>query len=175
MCEPLSIAVGSVALGRACIQLSIFITDTWKVDSVTDVLRKEIDELSTVLTDISKSFCDPEKSANSLKTGQQHWKNVERLIKECEGTLACLHRHLVGLPNSQGKSRLFRRPLKKLKLELKSGEITLFQQQIAFYRRTISMSLQMITMHVLLCYITDIYLVLLFWPTKVTGRILMRN
>jgi hypothetical protein len=159
MCEPLSIAVGSAALGRLCVQITLFITATWKVDRETDVLRQEIDGLSTVLTDISRSFCDPEKSANSLRSGQQHWQNVERLITECQGTLTSLHRHLRNLPdNSQGASRFFRRPLKKLKLELKSGEITLFQQQIAFYRRTISMSLQMITMYNILTFFADVVL-----------------
>jgi methyl-accepting chemotaxis protein len=150
--DPLSIATASASLAGFCVKLSTiiynFIDKSQHVERTVQVLRVEIDSLSQVLTSISVNFNDHSLAETALdsQTGHeaQHWKNFEGLMDDCKETLEALEHVLEPMKK---KSRPFARPVKQFKLEQMSREIELLKQQIAAYRQTMSLSLQLITVY----------------------------
>jgi hypothetical protein len=153
MLEPLSIVVASAGLVDTCVKLTghiyTFVNKNQNIDTATSVLGIEIDSLSRVLRSITTSFNDPTLAATALKsqTGHeaQHWENVRRSMDDCKVTLAELERILVKVNKTDGG--FLRRPKKVMKLAMKEQNIALFKQQIAAYRQTMQLSLQLITVY----------------------------
>jgi hypothetical protein len=151
--DPLSIAAGSATLVGSCAKLSLaiinFVNKSQNVDTAVRVLGIEIDSLSSVLSSISLKFSDSSLAAAALdpETGHEpHWRNVRRSMDDCGETLGGLQRILDAV--KQSESRFLRRVRKQITLEFKSGEISLLKQQIAAYRQTMQLSLQMITVYI---------------------------
>ena len=150
--DPLSIATASASLAGFCLALSTviqnFIDKSQYVEITVQVLRVEINALSQVLTSISVHFNDHSLAETALdsQTGHdaQHWKNFEGLMDDCKETLAALEHALERMAK---KSWSLARPVKQFKLEQRSGEMELLKQQIAAYRQTMSLSLQLITVY----------------------------
>ena len=121
------------------------------MDNDIRVLGTEVDQLSSVLDSISESFKDPSlaHSVLMLQTGHeaQHWRNVCRSLDDCKETLTTLEGILETVKTKEGG--FLRRPKTRVKLDMNSGDISLCKQQIAAYRRTMQLSLQLITVQVL--------------------------
>jgi hypothetical protein len=69
-------------------------------------------------------------------------------MDDCKSTLENMEKLLA--PVGKGKGGLLSRVRSQVKLELKSDEISLLKQQITAYRQTMHLSLQLITMQVIL-------------------------
>jgi hypothetical protein len=150
--DPISIATASVHLVGACGRLSgyiyTFIKKTQTVDTAVRVLDIEINSLSQVLGSLATSFSDPLVASVALEaqTGHkgQYWQTVKKSMDDCKGTLASLERILEKVVKSEA-GNLFRRSNKQIKLSMNILEIDLLKQQVAAYRQTMQLALQMIT------------------------------
>jgi hypothetical protein len=150
--DPISVVTTSAALVAFCAKLSkkifTFVNNSQQVDTSVHVLDVEIESLSQVLRSISVGFSDSSLATKALEpqTGheERHWKDFKRSMDDCKGTLEALDRILEPM---RSESRLFGRPIKQIKLEKRATEISLLKQQIAAYRQTMSLSLQLITMY----------------------------
>jgi len=149
--DPISILTTSAALAGTCVKIYTYIKSIQGVDNDIRVLGTEVDQLSIVLDSISESFKDPllAHSALESQTGHeaQHWRNVFRSLNDCKETLTTLEEILETMKSKV--SGFLRRPKSRIKLDMNSGEISLCKQQIAAYRRTMQLSLQLITVYVL--------------------------
>lgn len=120
------------------------------VDNDIRVLGVEVDQLSRVLDSISDSFNDPclADAALESQTGHegQHWRNFRRSLDDCKEILAGLEGILEKVKGREGG--FLRRAKSRVKLDMSSGDILLLKQQLAAYRRTMQMSLQLITVYV---------------------------
>jgi hypothetical protein len=114
------------------------------------VLGIEIESLSHVLRSINTSFSDPSlaKVALNAHTGHeaQHWENVRQSMRDCKETLERLEQVLEKV--NKGDSGFLWRPKKTIKLNMKMETIALLKQEIAAYRQTMQLSLQLITVYV---------------------------
>jgi Fungal N-terminal domain of STAND proteins len=152
--DPISIVSASAGLVVTCYKLTSaiysFVDKTQTVDTAVRVLGIEIESLSHVLRSISTSFSDPSlaKAAVSTQTGHeaQHWENVERSMRDCKDTLERLQQVLENV--NKGDSGFLWRPKKAIKLNMKAERIALLKQEIAAYRHTMQLSLQLITVYV---------------------------
>lgn len=156
--DPLTILSTSAALVTTCVRLSDYIytlvDKTLTVDNAVRVLGVEIESLSHVLRAIRTSFGDQllAKTALSAHTGYelQHWENVSRSMRDCQETLERLER-VVGKLNKGDKLNGFlRRPKKMIKMSMKTETIAVLKQEIACYRQTMHLSLQLISVYVTL-------------------------
>ena len=149
--DPISILTTSAALAGTCVKIYTYIKSIQGVDNDIRVLGTEVDQLSIVLDSITDSFKDPllAHSALESQTGHeaQHWRNVFRSLNDCKETLTTLEEILETMKSKV--SGFLRRPKSRIKLDMNSGEISLCKQQIAAYRRTMQLSLQLITVYVL--------------------------
>jgi hypothetical protein len=151
--DPISIIAASGSLVTTCYKLTgyiyTFINKNQLVDTAAGVLGLEIESLSRVLCAINTSFGDPSlaNAALASQTGHeaQHWENVKQSMKDCKETLERLEGILQDI--NKVDTKFFRRPWKVLKLGMKEEVISLFKQQIAAYRNTMQLSLQLITVY----------------------------
>jgi Fungal N-terminal domain of STAND proteins len=150
--EPISIATAAVHLVGACGKLSgyiyTFVQQSQMVDTAVHFLDIEVKSLSDILGSIATSFNDPLVASVALEsqTGHegQYWRTVKRSMNDCKGTLENLERILerVGKRESGG---FFGRTRKHIKFAMNLSEIDLFKQQVAGYRQTMQLALQMIS------------------------------
>jgi len=155
--DPISIATASVHLVGACAKLSgyiyTFVKQSQTVDTAVHVLDIEIKSLSDVLGSIATSFSDPlvARVALEAQTGHegQYWKTVKTSMDDCKGTLSNLEQILEKVGKQEAGS-FFGRSRKHIKLSMNLGEIDLLKQQVAAYRQTMQLALQMITVYVIL-------------------------
>jgi len=89
------------------------------------------------------------KQALLLQTGheERHWKSVHQAMKDCGESLE----ELEGIFNNLGSTTTWfaklLKPKKMIKANMKEQDIALLKQQIAAYRRTMALSLQLITVY----------------------------
>lgn len=153
--DPFTIATTAASIVGACAKLSntifTYIQNTLVIDTAVDALRIEVDSLAHVLDTLGSSFKDASLAGTALElqTGHEgeHWKHVKRSMDDCKVTLENFQRMLDRV-NKVELRGIMRRSIKKVKLDLKSGDIDLLKQQIAAYRRTMQLSLQLITVYV---------------------------
>ena len=153
--DPFTIATTAASIVGICAKLSntifIYIQNTLVVDTAVDALRIEIDSLAHVLDTLGSSFKDASlaERALELQTGYEgeHWRHVKRSMDDCKVTLDNLQR-ILDRVNKVEVRGIMRRPIKKFKLDINSGDIELLKQHIAAYRRTMQLSLQLITVYV---------------------------
>jgi hypothetical protein len=125
------------------------VTNANNVDTAITTLGVEVNSLSQVLSSIHDSFSDSSlaNAALSSQTGHeaQHWRNVERSMDDCKGTLENLVRVLEDV--KRGSGGFLARARSQISLKMSSAEITSLKQQIAAYRQTMQLSLQLITVY----------------------------
>jgi len=93
--DPISIIAASAALVRLCATtsgyISTLVSNANNVDTAITTLGVEVNSLSQVLSSIQDSFSDSSlaNAALSSQTGHeaQHWRNVQRSMDDCKGTL----------------------------------------------------------------------------------------
>jgi hypothetical protein len=151
--DPISIITASATLVRLCATTSgyifTFVTNARNVDTAITTLGVEIHSLSQVLGSINDSFNDSSlaSSALSSQTGHeaQHWRNVQRSMDDCKNTLENLVRVLENV--RRGSGSFLARARSQVSFGMSSAEITSLKQQIAAYRQTMQLSLQLITVY----------------------------
>ena len=147
MIDPLTIVSTSLGLVTKCGDIYKFIKKVQNVDVELGVLGIEVDSLSQVFRNISSSFSDPLIANAILKsqTGHEgdHWQSVKRSMDDCNGTLQRLEEILDKIKD--GREGNIGRSVKTVKLGMETQKVALLRQQIAAYRRTMELSLQMIT------------------------------
>lgn len=148
--DPISIATAPASLAGFCVKLSTviynFIDKSKRVETTLQVLCVEIDSLLQVLTTISVNLNDHSLGQTALDSQKgyeaQYWRNFEGLMRDYQKTLEELGQVLEPM---RKEVLPFARPIKQVKLEQKSRQIELLNQQLAAYRQTMSLSLQLIT------------------------------
>lgn len=153
--DPFTIATTAATIVHACAKASsciyTIIHQTLVVDTAIDGLRIEIDSLSQVLGTLGSSFRDASLAGTALEsqTGHEgeHWRYVKQSMDDCKATLGKFQRILddVNKPEMRG---IMRRAVKKVKFDMNSGDIEMLKQQITSYRRTMQLSLQLITVYI---------------------------
>jgi hypothetical protein len=151
--DPITIITASTGLIRLCVTTAgyifTFVTNARRVDTAITTLGVEVNSLSQVLSSINDSLNDTTlaNAAFSSQTGHeaQHWRNVQRSMDNCKNTLENLIRVLENVRRSNGS--LLSRARSQISLGISSAEIASLKQQIANYRQTMQLSLQMITAH----------------------------
>lgn len=146
--EALSIVSASVSVAKLCRQIYTIIDSVKNVDTSIRVLGIEINSLSGVLETINATFSEESLASSvvELHMGHegQYWQTVKQSINDCRATLTSLERILEGVRLEEGQ--ILRQPRTRMKLTWRSTEITLHKQQIAAYRQTLQLALQMITL-----------------------------
>ena len=146
--DPLSIATASSALIHLCTKtsgsLNSLASKTSNAEPSIKELAVEITFLSQILSSIHRNFNDRSLAAAALgpQTGnQEHWRNVQRLMEDCNGTLKGLEGKLenVGRPNERLS------PRKRIPIKLASGEVVSIKQQIEAYCEAMQLSLHLMT------------------------------
>ena len=151
--DPISIIAASATLVRLCATTSgyifTFVTNANNVDTAITTLGVEVNSLSQVLSSIHDSFSDSSlaNAALSSQTGHeaQHWRNVQRSMDDCKGTLENLVRVLENV--RRGSGGFLARARSQISFKMSSAEIASLKQQIAAYRQTMQLSLQLITVY----------------------------
>jgi len=151
MVDPISIATAAAGLVGVCVKLSgqlyTFVSKVRNVDESIQTLQFEINSLSLALGSIKLSFEDPllaEAISNSqARHERRHWQNVRHSLDHCLNTLTRLDGILGNVENCEGQFLVNVR--KRIRLDMKSGEMLLLKEQIASCRRTLQLSLQLIT------------------------------
>ena len=150
--DPISIATASACLVRLSVTVSgyiyTYVSNTRNVDTTIRLLAAEIDSLARVVGSIQECFSDPSlaNAALSSQTGHEgnRWRNVHRSMNDCKNTLNYLEQVMEKV--KKGKMGVFGRAVK---LQMNSTEITSLKQQIAAYRETLQLSLQIITVYII--------------------------
>jgi len=153
--DPFTIVTTAGTIVGVCARVSCaiytYIQSTLVVDAAVDALRIEIDSLSQVLGTLGSSFRDASLAGTALEsqTGHEgeHWRHVKRLMDECKTTLEKFERILDRVNKSDVRG-ILRRSVKKLKLDMNSSDIDMLKHQLTSYRRTMQLSLQLITVYV---------------------------
>jgi hypothetical protein len=152
--DPLSIVVASEGLVGTCGKLSGYITwlNKTHVDTTIGVLRVEIDSLSHVFASISANFGNRSLAmlTSQSKLEERHWGNVRQSMNDCKETLEKLHGLLQPVVKLKRGGVFFQKSVKVIELDLNPNEIAIFQQQIMAYRKTMEISLQLMTLYVTL-------------------------
>jgi hypothetical protein len=139
------------ARGSVVFKIYVLIRDAKNVDERVRRLGDEVNSLSHVLGSIKASFHDSgfAQSALNACTGfeVEHWRNVQRSFFDCERTLERFQQLLTKVDMTGGG--LFRRPMKLLKLKMNDQEISILEQEIAFFTRAMQLSLNLISVYVI--------------------------
>jgi hypothetical protein len=148
--DPLSIATSAFALIGVCTTILAFVESRLDVDNRVKNACAEVKGLVKVLQSLDTLARDPglkgigHSSHPADDVG--NWEMVKQTMNECKGTLDKLANVLQdvssvlmpGIPIPQF-------PIRTVKFQLKTGEITQYKEQIGGYLRLIQISLQLIT------------------------------
>jgi hypothetical protein len=152
--DPISIGTAVAGLVGVCVRLSgqlyPFVSRVRTVDESIQTLKFEIDSLSAALGSIKISFEDPLLAEAIVNTQarheKRHWQNVRHSLDHCSNTLTRLEAILADVESCEGQFLVNVR--RRIRLDMKSGEMVLLKEQIASCRRTLQLSLQLITVYV---------------------------
>jgi hypothetical protein len=150
--DPLSIATASAHIIGTCATLSKsiykFISKTKTVDTAIRVLDVEISTLSQTLGSIASSFSSSAIAGMVLEsqTGYeaQYWVNVKQSMDDCGKTLEELERVLKKVKVVGDGGGFLTRAKKQIRLDFDERTISLLKDQVAAYRQTMQLSLQVI-------------------------------
>jgi len=152
--DPISIGTAAAGLVRICVKLSgqlfNFVSRVRTVDESIKTLQFEIDSLSSALSSIKLSFDDPLLAEAIVNTQarheKRHWQNVRQSLDHCLNTLTRLEGILDDVESCEGQFLVSAR--RRVRMDMKSAEMVLLKEQIASCRRTLQLSLQLITVYV---------------------------
>ena len=149
--DPLSITTAAAGLvgvcGKVLEYVWMYAKSCQDVDHNVEVLAIEVEQLKGVLSSLATTF-DP-TSALESQTGYEgeHWRNVRRSMEDCKTTLRQLEGVLERINKEEHRKFIPRMSMKKYKLDMSQGEIDSHRRQIASYRQTMQLSLQLITVY----------------------------
>jgi len=154
MVDPISIATAATGLVGICVKLSgqlyTFVSRVRNVDESIQTLQFEINSLSLALGSIKLSFEDPLLadviSSTQARHERRHWQNVQQSLDHCLNTLSRLEGILANVESCDGQFLVSVR--RRIRMDMKSGEMLVLKEQIASCRRTLQLSLQLITVYV---------------------------
>jgi hypothetical protein len=155
--DPLSIAASSTALAvfavKASYSIYTCIDDVNSADNTLLQLEGEVDALTTGLKSISSTFESQEviqlcTSTNSTDQSQSTklLLSVKPLLTDCKKTLQKLVTLLNEIEGKPGQIRMLKKPVRALKINLKSRDIELVRHQIRSYSSAMQMTLHMVAM-----------------------------
>ena len=133
-------ASSALSLAKICIQVSLYIQNAQNVDTVLRAMRKEIDDLSAVLTQFGTTFSGTEIPPSA----QPFWGSVEQALKDCNGaldTLSALVRTV------EAKKGILRKVRQQVTLDWNRADRENVRQQVAACRQLMSLSLQMMHLY----------------------------
>jgi hypothetical protein len=141
-----NIVGAAVGLYSFCKEVIKYIDEVKHIDERIQVLSIEVGSLSHVLKTFTERAND--SSLDGFQTGHegQHWHNVTMSMEDCQKTLERLTGIIEKITSKE--SGIFRRPKLVWNMSFKAEDITLCRQQVAAYRQTMQLSLQLITLYV---------------------------
>ena len=151
--DPLSIAVGAASLALAAAKVSgyiiTYVTKKNTVDENVTALHIEIKSLTTVLKAMEAKFSDnavvEATLANETGHEAQLWRSVGTSLKDCGTTLKTLEEIWSNV--NQTEPRIFGRSRKLLSLTLNMERITILRSQVASYRQTMQLSINLLILY----------------------------
>src|SRR5271154_412732 len=152
--DPISIGTAAAGLVRICVKLSgqlfTLVRRVRTVDESIKTLQFERESLSSALSSIKLSFDDPLLAEAIVNTQarheRRHWQNVRQSLDHCLNTLTKLERILDDVESCEGQFLVSAR--RRVRMDMRSAEMVLLKEQIASCRRTLQLSLQLITVYV---------------------------
>lgn len=121
-----------------------YVVKTKTTDEAIRSLKAEVDSLHLILVALDASLNDPSlQSAVNSEHVRQHWKYLERSLKDCQKTLERLDAILERIKTSRLSVG------NQIDLDASSEAITLLKRQITAYRQTMGLSLDLIIVYVL--------------------------
>jgi hypothetical protein len=145
MVDPLSITTGVVALLTTCVKIGIELQGIYDgaaiVDSAVKGLLLEVEGFAQTLQLMNETLQQPNIQTSVQATGHigSLWNNVARSITDGEETLTKLGETLQKVDKSVSMLDSTR---KHFRLKSATGEISMYQRQISYYRDTMQASLQ---------------------------------
>ena len=146
--EPISILLALAGVLRICMKAAALIRNhTEKIKQVSESMRSvktEFDSLHGILVTLDQSLKLPslQGSVNSEYV-RQHWQYLEKSLKDCQQTLKRLNAILEG--NKDGGPSAGN----QIALDASLGMMTTLKHEIAVYRQTVGLSLNLIIVYVL--------------------------
>jgi Fungal N-terminal domain of STAND proteins len=136
----------AVGLYSFCKEVLKYIDEVKHIDERIQVLCIEVGSLSQVLKTFTERTNDD--SLDGYRTGHegQHWQNVARSMEDCQKTLERLTGIIEKITSKE--SGILRRSILVWNVNNKAEDIALCRQQVAAYRQTMQLSLQLITLYV---------------------------
>lgn len=126
--------------------MAAYLTISFRLQSEVIALHSGLESIATTFTSNEVvQLCKSKTQSQSQST--KLLISVKPLLNDCEKTLEKLGSLLDGIDGKPGKIReLLRKPVKALKLNLKSGDIDLIRHQIRSYSSAMQMTLHMVGM-----------------------------
>jgi len=151
--DPISIGTAATGLIHICANLTgrlfTFLSRARTVDESIQTLRFEIESLSQSLISLRSSFDDPliaEAIVNTqARHERQHWQNVRQSLVHCSRILTRFEEMLENVESCEGHFLINVR--RQIRMDMRSREMVLFKEQITSCRRTLHLSLQLITVY----------------------------
>jgi hypothetical protein len=180
--DPVTIISTTATAIRLCATISgyifTFVTNARNVDTAITTLGVEVNSLSQVLNAINDSLNDSTlaNAAFASQTGHeaQHWTNVQQSMEDCKQTLENLIQVLEDVRRNSGRGGLWGRARSQFNIGISSAQITSLKQQIAAYRQTMQLSLQLITAHVQPLLTSDVIARRCYPVTRPSSQIIYR-
>jgi hypothetical protein len=153
MCEPLSITAGVVSLLSVCLKVSVELKKlrNGAAEAKTNVtaMLADLKALRSVLESIEESF--EEFDSGPALTGHigTHWTNLQVLLRDGCDSITKLEGLLVGVNREVSFLDSTRR---EMRLKSAGEQIVLYRQEIQAYKDALQLSLQSVTLFVLLSH-----------------------
>jgi hypothetical protein len=136
-------AHGLVAICESLTGLFQPFLDNSLISADIRVLLREVDHLSRVLVSISTILQNQSVAVNNGPQAE-HWRTVQQSMIDCEETLQSLNQILTSTILRKPKRGVFGRMRRSIKWKTQAGDISLLRHQLATYRQTLVLSLQLI-------------------------------
>lgn len=157
--EPLSIAASASALAtfalRASKAIYTCVDEVRTADATLVQLKSEVDALQSGLESIASTFESDEVQHlyggkfQNLSQSAKLLTSVKPLLTDCAVTLQKLEVLLSGIETKPGRAReIFRKPVKAVKINLRTRDIEFIRHQIRSYSSAMQMTLHMVAMQV---------------------------
>jgi hypothetical protein len=155
MIDPITIASVAGGLVQVCGRLSgyiiTYVQKSNTFDSNVSGLGSEIQSLSQVLVGMERTFESNAMNIATLEAGTgheaAHWKNVRQSLNNCQTTLKSLEEIWENVNKTETRIPGLGRAKKVVTLIMSDEQITIYKGQIAAFRQTISLSLQLLTVY----------------------------
>ncbi|MCJ1402164.1 hypothetical protein MMC11_005383 [Xylographa trunciseda] len=151
--DPISIigGVASVAqiattCAKAVQAVARFVSDSRNVDSTLIDFHNEIIVLSTTLDMIEKAELTLKAEHQQTDFEHEHWSYIGILRQRCRGTLLQLYEVLSKVDPAPKTTTFARRQVTQARLDFRLPTISALRAHLGFYKQTLQMSLQTITL-----------------------------